>query len=659
MALAAQDRGNRGHLMAVALAWLGVLLMAVFAYWPGLSGPFLLDDYGAVAKLGDYGGVRNWETFKAYVFGGHSGPTGRPISLFSFLVDARDWPAEPWPFKRTNLAIHLLNGVLLGILTSQLLAALQMESRRIRWIAVVAAAFWLLHPFLVSTTLYIVQRMAQLATTFVFVGLIGYVYGRSLVAINALRGYVIMSLSLGIATLLALLSKENGILLPLLAGVLELTIFSSHRAGMQALHRGWVGLFLAAPSLVVVAFLVQNAMASAFFEIVPPRDFSRFERLLTQPRVLLDYLQHWFIPKLYTTGIYQDHFLKSTGLLAPVSTLLATLLNAAAFVLAFVKRREWPLLSLAILFFYGAHLLESSVLNLELYFEHRNYLAASFLFLPLVTLMQRKFQPAVFIAASVAVMLMLAGFSRYSATVWQDTASLVRVSALKAPTSARAQGRYATDLFNAGYHDEALEVLDRAVENVSSNHPLLYLTRLNILCYSGKLTESELSSIEETLATSFYDARSIRLYTVTMELVSEERCPVVTPARLRSVFEHMLEHPYNAVPASLGYSHIKYFIGRTHILVGEPQAAVTAFRESLTSRPGASHAMLMAALLASAGYSEEALDISAVALSQLAADRQSTIGGDRVSASDIREFQATVRADLEARQGAGTPDPIE
>ena len=92
----------------------------------------------------------------------------------TFLFDANDWPTDSWPFKRTNLIIHLVNGLLLGGLAQQILRALRCPVRDAAWIALVAAAIWLLHPFLVSTTLYAVQRTAQLATLFIFAGLLVY-----------------------------------------------------------------------------------------------------------------------------------------------------------------------------------------------------------------------------------------------------------------------------------------------------------------------------------------------------------------------------------------------------------------------------------------------------------------------------------------------------
>jgi len=64
---------NRDKLMKSALitGWLILFLATTFAYLPGLDGPFLLDDFGSIAPLGNLGGVVDWMTFKAFVFGGH------------------------------------------------------------------------------------------------------------------------------------------------------------------------------------------------------------------------------------------------------------------------------------------------------------------------------------------------------------------------------------------------------------------------------------------------------------------------------------------------------------------------------------------------------------------------------------------------------------
>lgn len=659
MDLATHYQDDRRNVIAIAAGWAIVFMACIFAYWPGLSGPFMLDDFGSLAALGDRGGIRDWETFKAFVFGGHAGPTGRPLALLSFLIDGNNWPTDPWPFKRTNLGIHLFNGALLGLLTANILLLLKVEKRNAHWIALVSTACWLLHPFLVSTTLYAVQRMAQLSTLFIFAGLVSYLYGRLLVATNTIRAYLIMSGSIGLFTLLAMISKENGILLPLLIMVLEVTVVASQRPRVASLNRLWAAVFVFLPSAVIVGYLSSHAFSETFFKVVPPRDFSLYERFLTQPRILVDYLRHWYIPELYTTGVFQDHFIKSTGFFAPITTALSSLLHIAVITTAIVKRRKWPMFALAALFYYGSHALESTVINLELYFEHRNYLAAAFLFLPLVVLLQQKASRRVFLVVAAGMVLLLGGFTRYSATVWQTFPGIVEASAHKAPTSARAQAQYATQLFNAQRYEESLQVIERAVDTIGSDHPLLLVNRLIIRCQMGALSASDFKRVADLMSNSFYDPRSIKLYTALTSSVIMEKCPEVTLADLRQMYENMLLAQQNTNPTSLRYSQLNYFIGYVNAYAGEPELAVAAFNASLRSRPGSSHAMIMAAHLATCGYYEEALHFSDIALSQLDVEKQGILGRARVTESDIHAFRAVVRADIAAASGATTDQPSE
>jgi len=651
MSLATAHTGYNLKNIALIGGWLSLFLVTILAYLPGLSGPFILDDHVSIGALGNLGGVRDWETFKTFVFGGAAGPTGRPIALLSFLIDGHNWPTDPWPFKRTNLLIHLINGALLGILTSKILRLLEFDKSDARWVALVATACWMLHPFLVSTTLYAVQRMAQLSALFIFAGLIGHLYGRSLLAKKPLKAYLIMSCSMGLFTLLAMLSKENGILLPVLVGVIEITVVASQRDRLATLDRRWLSLFVIAPSVVILAYLGIRGFTSDFFNIVPPRDFSIYERALTQPRILFDYLQHWFIPELYTTGVFQDHFIKSTGIVSPISTLLSILLHIAIISIAIVNRRKWPVFALAALFFYASHLLESTVLNLDLYFEHRNYVAAAFLFLPIVVLLQRKISRQLFVVIALGALLVLAGFTRYSAAVWQDFPGMVEASARKAPTSARAQAQYATNLFNAQRYEESLQVIDRAIQNIPNDKPLLLVNRLIILCNLGFLTDPELRRVASLLSDQLYDVRSMKLYTSLISSVALERCPDVSMGSLRSMYEDMFLLPKNADTQSLGYSHIKYFVGLASAYLGEPGKAVTAFEDSLLARSGAEHAMTMAVFMATNEYYDEALHLSDLALSQLDIGEQGVSRGTTVTTASIQAFQIVVRTDIEVAAG--------
>jgi tetratricopeptide (TPR) repeat protein len=623
------------------LGWFFAITAAVIAYWPGLHGPFVFDDFGSIDALGRMGGVTDWASFRAFVFGGHAGPTGRPLALLTFLADATHWPADSWPFKRTNLVIHLINSLLLGAVMRQILRALSYPAREAAWISLLAAAIWLLHPFLVSTTLYVVQRMAQLATLFVFAGLLVFVRARRQIGDDPVRAYRTMSVALPVFTLLSMLSKENGILLPLLAGVIEYTVFRPRTA---PLHRYWTLLFIGVPSLAVLLYLGFRSADGRFFEAVEPRDFSRWERLLTEPRVLADYLRHWFVPELYTAGVFQDHVQKSTGLTNPLTTLSSLLFHLSLATLAVLWRRRVPLFSLAVLFFYASHILESTVLNLELYFEHRNYLAAAFLALPLVALAQRHLPAQIFVIAGVLICGLLAGFSRYSATVWQDYPSMVAASAQKAPHSARAQSQYALNLYNAGRHEDALIVIEAARLNMRHD-TAVDLTRTTMLCDMGILSAEQFAGFSARMAKRLFDPRVINMYTKMVDGIFSGHCPAATAGDVVDMFRAMAKSPGNSDPGSLRYSQTRYFVGLSALNAGDLQQAVDAFDRSLQSRPGAGHAMLMAAQLATHAHHDEALHFSNIALRQFDEGAGNLLPAEHVRREDILAFQEQVRAE--------------
>ena len=107
----------RRHWLAVAAgltALAAILLFTWWAYRPGLTGDFLFDDFGNLPVLGATGPVTHWVTFWRYITSGAADPTGRPLPLLTFLIDAHNWPANPYRFKVTNVILHLINGALLA-----------------------------------------------------------------------------------------------------------------------------------------------------------------------------------------------------------------------------------------------------------------------------------------------------------------------------------------------------------------------------------------------------------------------------------------------------------------------------------------------------------------------------------------------------------------
>lgn len=481
---------------------LGLGLLAIAAYWPGLKGGFLFDDFVNLDALGATGPVRDLPTFWRYLTSGTADPLGRPLSLLAFLLDARDWPAEPAPFLRTNLILHLGIGFLLWRLLA--LLGLQLDParrRRAEIAAALGAGFWLLHPLFVSTTLYIVQREAMLPAAFVLAGLIGFITGRSsFLEGQHRRGAAIAGTAIVAGTALAMLCKANGVLLPLLALALE-TCLPPPRSGQPATVAGWrifCGVFLWLPSVVVLAYLA--SFLSQLGTFIPHRGWTIGERLLTEGRVLCDYLLLLVVPRSVSTGLYNDAYVVSHGLFTPATTLPCALVALALPVAAFGLRRRLPSLAMALLFFFAGHLLESTVVPLELYFEHRNYLPAMLLGWPLArALTQGKLTARTAIVISVAILALLGATTWQRATLWGQPDRLAALWAQRNPESSRAQATMAMLEVDAGRSSAAIVRLEQLRRSRPADLQLDF-NWVNAACALDGLLPGQAVAVENSLA---------------------------------------------------------------------------------------------------------------------------------------------------------------
>ncbi len=444
---------------------LGILLLTGWIYWPGLSGPILLDD---AANLERVQALVSEEGFVVDVLTDNpSGPLGRPVAMASFLLDLYLLDGGVWGAKLTNLLIHLSTGVLVWLFSLQVFTALGASRRR--ECALWVAAFWLLAPLLVSTTLYMVQRMAQLATLFSLVALSAYLHWRRDGEGGGWRSpwWPIALL----AVVLAVLSKENALLvLPLLV-LVELAVLQPRdhpRVGgglvdhLLKLHVGLAALGL----LAVAAYLM------LFFDGLVAgygiRDFTLIERLLTQPRILWHYLAQLLWVDSQALGLYHDAYPFSTGLTSPRSTLwalLALLLVVPAALLA-LRYKVMRGVGFGLLFFLVGHALEGSVFPLELYFEHRNYLPAVGVFIALVAglgaLAERLPAGAAWSRGLLALLLGHAAVATAVETqIWANGRVFHLVAESRFPASVRAIEGLAMEMAGLGDTELALQYVAR------------------------------------------------------------------------------------------------------------------------------------------------------------------------------------------------------
>lgn len=358
-----RDQGPFFSAVAVGV----LLVLCWFVYQPATGSVFLLDDH---QNLGGLESVTDLESAIDYMGTGTAGPLGRPVALASFAPQASSWDEDPAAFLRVNILIHLLNGLLLYLFFGRLSRALEFTETDARFLALAASALWLFMPLLASSSLLIVQRMTTLSATFVLVGLNVYLLARQKIEANPDRSLVLMSVALVFATTLAALTKENGALLPTLVLVMELTLLKRPDLGTSLKWRVWTAVFLVVPTVVVLWYL---ASAIPYSEsILARRDYTAFERLITQTHILWEYLFNAFIPRPANLGPFHDAYPVTRTVFEP-STLAALGAWIILIASALVYRRRFPIAAFAVLWYVSGHLLESTTLSLELYFEHRNY----------------------------------------------------------------------------------------------------------------------------------------------------------------------------------------------------------------------------------------------------------------------------------------------
>ena len=359
--------------------WLCCAAAATAAlYWAGLDGPFLFDDPANLAVFRDwYHGRVDW---RFAVFGRNDLLSARPLSMASFLLTVALGGPGPLPYKLGNIFIHLVCGLLAFRVLQRALAADEALSARARLLAAIAVALWWLHPIQVSTVLYSVQRMAQLAALFALAAVLAYWVGRARLATGRTRSAIaLLFLAFPLLLVCGVLSKQSAAIAPLLCLALELAYFRGPRPHAV---KAFFGLFLALP-------LAGAALALAWSPELLTRgyadwDFSLSQRLLTQARALLSYSGSLLWPRGEQMSLFSDDFALSTGLFSTPSPLPALLALAIVSAAAVALRRRAPSVFAGWFWFLAAHSVESSVLPLEMYYEHRNYLPSLGLALALI-----------------------------------------------------------------------------------------------------------------------------------------------------------------------------------------------------------------------------------------------------------------------------------
>jgi tetratricopeptide (TPR) repeat protein len=273
----------------------------------------------------------------------------------------------------------------------------------------------------------------------------------------------------------------------------------------------------------------------------------------------------------------------------------------------FGLRRRAPALAAAVLFFFAGHLLESSTIPLEPYFEHRTYLPALLLGWPLARAIVHWRAPLALRAiVAAALRALLAAITWQRAALWADQPRMAKLWAATNPGSSRAVATEALFAMHAGRPDLAMAVLSKPWHE----HPhdlQLALNYASAACMARGPSPADIDAVSAALRHATEgDQLVYRWLGDALDLVQAGGCPNVDIGTVETWVRAALANPrLAAMPGRRQDLHA--LLGRIDLARGDAAGALRQFELALRAWPTPDAAAQQSALLASNGHPAQGL----------------------------------------------------
>jgi tetratricopeptide (TPR) repeat protein len=365
-----------------AFAFISLFILIAIIYGNSLQGEWLFDDLSSIVNNPQiHLKSLSWPEIKNAFFATPQDLLSRSVARFSFALNYYADGLNVFGYHLVNVIIHLISSIFLYLLiyhTLNLPLLREKYQKSSYAIALLAAFLWASSPLHVNAITLIVQRMTSMAGMAYVMSLYFYVKGRTSSGASRRIAFFLLCV---VAGGLAIASKENAVMLPIAIFLYDLILIQGVSA--ESIRK----------NMPLILIILVTAMAGIVYEIFLTSNldyqawtFTMKERLLTEPRVFLFYISLLLYP--LGSRLTLDHDIQiSRTLLDPWSTLPAILIIVFSIGYALWIARRKPLLSFCILFFFLNHLIEGTIIPLDLIYEHRNYVPAMFFFVPVAILM--------------------------------------------------------------------------------------------------------------------------------------------------------------------------------------------------------------------------------------------------------------------------------
>jgi len=582
---------HRQHLIAAA----ALALLCFICYANTIHVPFLFDD---IPNIVDNRAVHVEDLKPATLRAAAAGSVmpSRPLANISFAINYYFDRLQVAPYHLVNIFIHFINGLLVYLLALFVFRRsapgdMAPQSSIPVYMAMFAAAIFVVHPLQIQSVTYIVQRMNSLCTLFYLSAMLCYLQARTT---HRFGRRVILFAATAVSWVLALGCKEIAATLPAAILLLEWYFLQDADWGFFRKRLVPVSVLVILMAGIAWYFLGADPLARIMNDY-QSREFSLGERLFTESRVIVFYLSLLLLPLPSRLNLLHQ-FSLSHSLLSPPTTLLCLLLLLGLIIFAVLSVRRQRLLSFCIIWFFLQLTIESSFIGLEIIFEHRLYLpmvgvsiAAAYI---LFRLVQGK-QGIIAICAVLVVIALSAGTVVRNMT-WSSAERLWTDVIRKNPDSYRAYYNLANEYTDRGMYQQAVAAYQQSISikpDYARSHNNLGIA----LTKQGKLDQA---IAEYELARQLDPDNYRSSYNMALAQSASGNAE-------RAITEYRV-----ALAKNPDYAQAQYNLGNLFDQTGNREQAEYYYREALHSNPN--HAMAnnnLAILLARAGKYQEALAI--------------------------------------------------
>lgn len=428
--------------------WLIIALVAIGVYANSIPNDFAFDDL-AIVKGNPAVENQQWlELWSQNYWPSKGDILYRPLTIWSYAMNRRFSPVAAWPFHATNVLLHAVVSVLVGMVGWRLL--------RSRAVAVGAGILFAVHPLHTEVVANVVGRAELISSIWSLAALLvflpeGELWTRPERPRGWWHGWLV-----ALCVLLGLLAKETPV--PFIAGfaVIDLLRWCNWRWPKPRLCRYGVSRVLRYHLPIAIAFAIYMAMrihgaglrvnVNSIHPLVNPLVVaSLMERAVTPFLLVTKYVTLLFWPAVLSADYSAPSIMPVSNPLQ-LMPLVGMLIVGTTLLLAILNWRKNPGAVTVAIMMGLSYFMVSNVIRIGTIFGERLFylpsvfvlILAAFLLLKLLERIGRRNAASLTLAMILLASVPLGWKSVAQNPVWHDNTALAMATAYSNPQSAKA-----------------------------------------------------------------------------------------------------------------------------------------------------------------------------------------------------------------------------